>query len=267
MQVSRRAVPARGLRAGKGGETSGGSIRTGSAPLALAALAALALALSGCETTQEESAKLEKTAKHFALAHRGLTITHASTQVHVPEATVVHSSEGAAAVVTVTNTSSHALHSVPIAITIKSSGGQTVYQNNAPGLETALTEVSSLPGHGTVTWVDDQVPTAGQPASVSAVVGVSPAASGLEPRIEVQGTRLTEASTGEVTGTLRNRSNIAQQKLVVYVVARRAGRIVAAGRAVLAEIAPGASVPFQAFLVGSPTGAKLEASAPASTFG
>jgi len=36
---------------------------------------------------------------------------------------------------------------------------------------------------------------------------------------------------------------------------------------VLAEVAAGASVPFHAFLVGSPAGARLEASAPASTFG
>jgi hypothetical protein len=44
------------------------------------------------------------------------------------------------------------------------------------------------------------------------------------------------------------------------------GRIVAAGRAVLPEVAAGASVPFQAFLVGAATGARLEASAPPTTF-
>ena len=234
---------------------------------ALSALVLIAVALSGCESTQEESAKLEKTAKHFVLAHRGLTIAHASTQVHVLEATVVHSSEGAAAVVIVTNTSSHALRSVPIAITVKGKHGQTVYQNNAPGLEAALTEISSLPAHGTVMWVDDQVPTAYQPAGVSAVVGLSPPASGPEPRIEVEGTHLAEASTGEVSGTVRNRSGVTQQHLVVYVTARRGATIAAAGRAILAEVAPGASVPFQAFLVGAPAGAKLEASAPATTFG
>ncbi len=232
-----------------------------------ATLVLVALALSGCETTQEESAKLEKTAKHFALARRGLTIAHASTQVHVLGATVVHSSEGAAAAVTVTNTSSHALRSVPIAITVRSASGQRVYQNNAPGLEAGLTSISSLPAHDTVTWVDDQVPTTGGPASVSAIAGVAPAGSGPEPQIEVQGVHLAEAATGEISGTVRNRSNVTQQHLVVYALARRAGMIVAAGRAVLAEVAAGASVPFQAFLVGAPAGAKLEASAPASTPG
>jgi len=232
-----------------------------------AALLLAALALSGCGTTQEESAKLEKTAKHFALAHKGLTIARASTQVHVLEATVVHDSEGAAAAVTVRNASSHTLRSVPTAITVRSAGGQTLYQNNAPGLEAALTQISSLPAHGTVTWVDDQVPTAGGPASVSAIAGEVPPASGPEPRVEVQGAHLAEASTGEVSGTVRNSSSVAQQRLVVYVPARRGGKIVAAGRAILGEVAAGAPVPFHAFLVSSPAGAQLEASAPASTFG
>jgi hypothetical protein len=232
-----------------------------------AALALIALALSGCETTQEESAKLEKTAKHFTLTHRGLSIAHASTRAQVLSAIVVHDSEGAAAAVTVRNSGSHTLSSVPIAITVRNAHGQTLYQNNAPGLEAALTSISSLPAHGSITWVDDQVPSSGEPASVSAVVGETPAASGPEPRIEVKGTHLAEASTGEASGTVRNRSSTTQQKLVVYVFARRGGRIAAAGRAILPEVAPGASVAFQAFLVGAPVGAKLEASAPATTFG
>ena len=230
-------------------------------------LVALAPALSGCESTQEESARLEKTAKHFTLAHKGLTITHASTQVQVLNAVVVHDSEGAAAAVTVRNSGSRTLSSVPIAITVRDAHGQTLYQNNAPGLEAGLTQISSLPAHDSATWVDDQVPVAGAPASVTAIAGEASVASGPEPQIEVAGTHLAEASTGEVAGTVRNRSSVTQQHLIVYVTARRAGAIVAAGRAILAEVAPGASVPYQAFLVGSAAGAQLQAGAPASTFG
>jgi len=226
-----------------------------------------ALALSGCESTQEKSAKLEKTAKHFALARTGLSIAHASTQAQVLSATVVRGSEGAAAVVTVRNSSAHTLSGVPVAITVRDAHGQTLYQNNAPGLEAGLIQVSSLPTHGSVTWVDDQVPITGAPASVSAVIGEAHVASGPEPQIEVAGTHLAEASTGETAGTVRNRSSVTQQHLVVYVIARRAGTIVAAGRAILAEVTPGASVPFQAFLVGSAAGASLQAEAPATTFG
>jgi hypothetical protein len=255
------APPARRRRARRG---RGSGIEAGGVALVVVALA---LALSGCESTQEESAKLEKSAKHVTLSHAGLSIAHASTQVQVLDATVMHDSEGAAAAVSVRNSSSHTLSSVPIAITVKSASGQTLYQNNAPGLEAGLVQISSLPAHGSLTWVDDQVPASGTPASVTAVVGEAPVASGPEPQIEVQGAHLAEASTGETAGTVRNRSGVTQQKLVVYVTARRGGRIVAAGRAVLAEVAAGASVPFEAFLVGSTAGAQLQASAPASTFG
>jgi hypothetical protein len=230
-------------------------------------LVALALALTGCESNQERSAKIEKTAKHAVLAQKGLSITHASTQVQVLSASVVRGSEGAAAAVTVRNSTSHTLSAVPIAITVRNAHGQTVYQNNTPGLEAGLTQISSLPAHGSITWVDDQVSSTGAPVSVSAVVGEASIANGAEPQIEVQSAHLAEASSGEVTGAVHNSSSVAQQHLIIYVIARRAGRIVAAGRAVLAEVAPGAPVPFQAFLVGAPAGATLQTSAPATTFG
>lgn len=295
MSHSGRALPARGLRLRRVCEASGWRAWRGAATLApaelrpgrayesssrprwrvwrgAATLALAGLALSGCETTAEKSAQLERAAKreqaaHPALTQQGLSIAHAGSSVKVLGATVVRGSEGAAAVVSVSNISTHTLRAVPIAITVKNTHGRTLYQNNAPGLEAALTSISSLPAHGSVTWVDDQIPSAGEPASVSAIVGEAPAASGPQPRIEVAGTRLGEETSGEVAGTVRNRSRLTQQKLVVYVIARRAGGIVAAGRAVLPEVTGDASVPFHAFLVGTPTGAKLQASAPASTFG
>ena len=116
--------------------------------------------------------------------------------------------------------------------------------------------------------MDDQVPAAGRTRERQRRRRGSPGRERTaEPRIEVEGAHLAEASTGEASGTVRNRSRITQQKLVVYVVARHSGRIVAAGRAILTEVSPGAAVPFQAFLVGSAAGAQLQASAPATTFG
>ena len=240
--------------------------------LALAALAAIAMALGGCESTQEESAQLEARAKrekalHPTLAAKGLSIAHQSTKVKVLDASVPHSSEGAAAAITVVNDSGQALRAVPIAITVRSAAGQTLYQNNGAGLEASLTQISALAAHGSLTWVDDQLPAGQTPASVTAKLGEAPAASGAVPRIEVTGVHLAEASTGEAAGTVHNASSVTQQHLVVYVTARSGARVVAAGRAVLASLEAGASLPFQVFLVGSPAGAKLTASAPPTTFG
>jgi hypothetical protein len=49
----------------------------------------------------------------------------------------------------------------------------------------------------------------------------------------------------------------------VFAVAVRGGRVVAAGRAVVSVLPghPGASVPFQIFLVGNPAGATIELTA------
>ena len=164
--------------------------------------------------------------------------------------------------------SAHALREVPIAITVENAQGSTVFQNNAPGLEAALTSLGSLPAHGVVTWVDDQVPATGNPVSVTAIAGVSPAVSGAIPEIEVAGVHPSEESaSATAAGIVRNRSSVTQHALVVYAVARRAGRVVAAGRAILPEVTSGTAAQFQAYLVGSPHGATLQVEAPAATFG
>lgn len=228
-----------------------------------------ALILAGCETNAERSAHLAAIAKHRPRARQGLSITRASADVKVVETTVLRGSEGAAAVVTLRNVSPHTLLGVPIAITVKDAGGKTLFQNNAPGLEAALTSLASLPAHGEATWVDDQVQISAAPASVTAIVGEVPIASGPVPQIEAKSAHLAEeASNGiDAVGTIENRSKVAQHSLVVFAVARRAGRIVAAGRAILPEVPAGASVPFQAFFIGDPRGAQLQASAPPTVLG
>jgi hypothetical protein len=235
-----------------------------------AAAIVAALALAGCESSQERSATLERAAKlaaaHEARASKGLTIARESAVVKVLSATVVSSSEGAAAVVTVRNDSARTLAAVPIAIAVRDAHGQTIFQNDAPGLEAALTAIAIVPAHGEATWVDDQLPKSGAPASVSARLGEAAPVAGALPRIEVQGLHVQEAGAG-AAGTVRNRSQVAQSKLIVYVVARRAGRVVAGGRAIVPELAPGASAAFQVFFVGPAGGASLQASAPATTLG
>lgn len=224
-----------------------------------------AIALAGCESTQEESAKLEKVAKREAReaarqeAHtqRTLAITKESTIVTVRAAVVLHSSEGAAAAVTLQNTSARSLRDVPIEITVRDASGATVYTNATPGLSASLVSVPLLPAHSTSTWVDDQVQAASTPTSVSAKVGEGERVSEAIPSIAIAGAHLSE---GEAEGSVVNRSRVSQHELVVYALARRAGAIVAAGRAVIPQAEAGASERFQAFLIGESKGAQLEVS-------
>ncbi|MGP0101072.1 MAG: hypothetical protein ACLPUT_05545 [Solirubrobacteraceae bacterium] len=241
--------------------------------LACALLGALAaIALAGCESTQEKSAKLEKVAKreaaeaarHKSPTQRSLSITKPSRIVTVETTAVLHSSEGTAAVVTLHNSSATALRDVPIEITVKNARGTTLYTNTTAGLAAALASVPLLGAHATSTWVDDQVQVSATPASVSAKVGEGERVAGATPRIAIVGARLAE---GTAEGSVVNHSTVGQRELVVYAIARRAGKIVAAGRAVVPQAEAGATEQFQAFLIGSSQGAQLEVSALPSTLG
>ena len=199
------------------------------------ALLLCALALGGCESSQEKSAQLEKQAKLAKAAHpveaaKGLSIAHASSAVRVVGTQAVRSSEGTAVVVTLRNVSTHALRDVPIAITVKGAGGSTLYQNNTAGLEAALTAVPLLPAGARLEWIDDQVQAAEAPASVSALVGEAPQAPATVPRIALTGVHANEeGGSSGVAGTVHNDSAVTQRELVVYGIARRGARIVAAG--------------------------------------
>jgi hypothetical protein len=236
------------------------------------ALLLCALALGGCESSQEKSAQLEKQAKLARAKHpvqdgTGLSIAHASSEVQVVAAQALYSSEGTAVVVTLRSRSAHALRNVPIAITAKSASGGTLYQNNAGGLEAALTSVPLLEPGREFTWIDDQAQTSEAPASVSAVVGEAAPASGPVPQIALTGVHANEESGSRgVAGTVHNDSAVTQRNLVVYGIARRGGRIVAAARAILSEVAAHGSSPFQVLFIGDAKDAQVEASAPPSTF-
>jgi hypothetical protein len=234
-------------------------------PLALAALA-----LAGCETTAEQSARLEREAKRHAVhtlaatsALTTLAAGHAGTHVRALAASLVHSSEGVAAVVVLHNATAVNLQEVPVLITVKGPSGQTLYTNDTAGLSRALTGVALLPAHATLTWIDDQIQAAGTPSAVLVKVGDGTAARGTPAHVSVTGS-VSESNTngGTVEGTVTNHTGPSQPELVVNAVATRGGRAVAAGRGVLAQLAPGASQHFQLFLIGDPSGATLALSAP-----
>jgi hypothetical protein len=239
----------------------------------LVLLTCMALVVSGCETNAQRSASLEKLAHeqqrlHPVAVEKGVVVTRENAAVKVLEAMTVHGESGTAAVVTLKDVSKTPLSDAPIAIVVKGKGGAAIYENNAPGLEPSLVSVPLLqPGRRTV-WIDDQVETTGTPTGASALVGQAPTLSGAVPQLSVEGVHGGEntGSGASEEGTVVNHSSVNEQQLVVYVVGRRAGRVVAAGRAVLPEVKAGASTPFQAFLIGSAQGAKLEVSAPPTTF-
>jgi hypothetical protein len=198
----------------------------------------------------------------------GLSISQPSRYVKVLDATLVHDATGTAAVVTLQSNAAHPLRGVPIAITLTSPQGHVLYQNNGPGLDPSLTSAPLLLPHRVFTWVDDQVQASAFPARVTARVGEAATGPFAPPIVAVQGAHLAEDPANEETaarGTVVNRSEVSQENLVVFAVARKAGKVVAAGRAVLSSLAGHASSPFEVFFIGDPRHARLELSAPPTT--
>ena len=235
----------------------------------LAALTWVALAVTGCETTAQKSARLERAAhSHVLSRQQGLRITRVNSAVKVVGAETVSDANGTAAVVTLRNEASRILKEVPVAITLRDARGAVLYQNNAPGLDPTLVAVGALKPHTETVWIDDQIQAAAKPARVEVKVGESPTAgASAAQQVAVTGVKtFADPANGEgAEGEVLNGSGVAQQKLVVFVVGRRAGHVVAAGRAVLPEAPAGQRSPSQVFFIGSPRGARLEASAPATT--
>ena len=231
---------------------------------------ALTLALGGCESNEQRSAQLARQAKltHRAPAQKGLSVGRESPYVKLLGTTILHDENGIAAVVTLRNDSSRTLRDVPIAITLHEPGGRTLYQNDLPGLSPPLTHAPLLLPGQSFEWIDDQIEGSGTPGALSARIGEAASLRGTMPRIDVTGVHLFDDPTSGTgaEGTVVDRSAVAQQELVVFAIARRAGRIVAAGRAILPNVAAGSSVPFQVFFIGNPKGASLELSAPPTTF-
>ncbi len=246
--------------------------------LAAGLLSVLALlVLCGCETTQEKSAKLQRIAKireageakQAAVRRRLLTISHPSRDVSVADVTLLHSSEGLAAVVTLQNRSAHALREVPVRINVHDVHGRSIFTNEQPGQSPALISASFLPAHGRLTWIDDQIPILAGARSVTAEAGEASRAAGAPPSLAISGAhQIDDVSSGAgAEGLVANHSALAQRELVVYGVVRRGGKVVAAGRAVLPEAPAGQSTRFQLFFIGEPHGGRLEVLAPPSTLG
>jgi hypothetical protein len=228
-------------------------------------IALLTVALTGCETTAQKSAALAKRFRREQISQVGLRIGRVDPDVQILATALVRGEEASAAVVTLRNDAGGSLADVPLAIAVHAPTGRVVYQNDAPGLEPALTSVPALPPHQIVTWVDDQLPASAGAGTLTARAGEPPSPGASPPRLRVAGAHVIQSPSGgqAAQGTVLNSSAGTVSQVVVFATVTRGGRVVAAGRALLSDIAPGASSPFEAFLLGDPRGGELHVSAAA----
>jgi len=232
---------------------------------ALGLLAAVAFA--GCQSTQEKSAELAKQGQQ-AFTEKGLSVTKENPDVKVLGTTVLSDPNGSAVAVELRNTSSKALVNLPIAIDVRDKKGKTVFQNNLPGLDPALTSIALLKPGETATWVNDQVFAASKPASVKVKVGIGERGGAPEklPSIEVSAPKLTDdpVSGVEANGVVHNHSKLLQRKFTLFTVARKGNKIIAAGRGEIDKLKPiaGKNFNYHVFFIGDPKGGSLQLFSP-----
>jgi hypothetical protein len=228
-----------------------------------------AVVTAGCESTQDKSARLAR-AGGAVLDEKGVVVRHQSSKVKVLSTDVLHDQNGTAAVVEMRNVSKDALVQVPVSIDVRGAGGKSLFRNNQPGLETALTHAPVLAPGERFSWVNDQIDSGGRPRAVKAKVGEArPAGKRQVPDIVLSRPQLeTDPVSGTAAvGFAANRSQIEQRDLVIFAVARKGGKIVAAGRGQIRRVRPGKRSRFQIFFIGNPRGATLELAAPPTKLG
>jgi hypothetical protein len=222
--------------------------------------------LSGCESSQDKSARLAKQGGK-AFTRKGLDVKHENPDVKVVGTTVLQDKNGAATVVVLHNNAPTLQTNVPVSIDVLGPGRKSVFKNDAPGLQKSLVSAPVLPPRSDFVWVNDQVTPSGTAKSVDVKVGRSPGpppSGGKLPQLDVTAPTLKSdpVSGVEATGTVTNRSRVEQVELIVYCVARRGGKVVAAGRSGIARLQPGKKKAYHVYFIGDPTGGKLAVAAP-----
>jgi hypothetical protein len=235
------------------------------APLFVLLLGGAAV-LAACDSTQEKAERLQKSGSK-AFSAEGLKVTKVSKDVKVRDTALFTDENGTAVAVQLENTSRKTLHNVPIAVNVLNPRGKSVYKNDFPGLDRALVGIAILRPGETSTWVNDQVLATGKPAKVKVKVGQAGPAPGALPRVDITSPKFEQdpVSGLSVVGRAHNRSDVLQRQLTLYAVARRGGRIVAAGRGGIERLRPGRREGYQIFFIGNPKDAKVELAAPPTT--
>jgi hypothetical protein len=228
---------------------------------------ALSTTLAACESTQDKAAKLAESGS-AAFTAKGLRIDKRSKDVKVGKTAVLKGPDGVAVAVELTNTTRKTLAEVPIAIDVRSAKGKSLFKNDDPGLAKPLVSVGLLRPHETLYWVHDQVFATGKPAKVKVTVGQVPPLSGEPPKIDVTPPKFEQdpVSGLSVTGKAKNESDLLQTEFTLYAVARKGGKVVAAGRGGIERFKPGKTNGWQIFFIGDPKGAKLQLAAPPTVF-
>jgi len=237
------------------------------AAAALPIVVLASLTVAGCESSQSRSARLESQSDGQA-ANTTVKLGKPSPHVDVLEAKVVRTAVGTAAVVRLRNTGKRDEMALPIQIDVQDRTGASVYKNDIEGLQPALQQLALLRAGRTAYWVNDQVVAATPARKVNVTVGRGAPATTPAPDLRITGAHLRSDSSGPFAeGRILSTAATDLRQVPVFAVARRGGRIVAAGRALVEKVPAkgGKPVRFKIYFIGDPRGARLTLNAVPTT--
>jgi hypothetical protein len=231
-----------------------------SAELAACLLGAVLLAggLSGCVSTQQKNARAKLAATRLLEGRRALRVGAPNRLVAVESVGVVRGGRRTAVVVELRSRAAEPLTDLPVAVGVRTAGGRRVVLNARRGLGWFETHVAALDGGGGATWVFTTrrpVP-AGRPFAVVGAAGGGPAVAS-----RARSLPAVRAAVVDGRVAVSNDSDVPQRDVQVFAWARRDGRWVAAGRAAVRELAPGAQATVSPPLAGSARAGELRAAA------
>ncbi len=232
---------------------------------ALAAAAVTVVALGGCETTQELSAKIGRKLGHQTATVGTTRLGAVNPDVRIAKTVLLSSGGQSVVALELTNTTARTQTDFPVLINVRDAKGTAVYSNDTKGIEASLQQLALLAAHATVWWVDNEVlASGGVPKTVAAAVGASTAgAPASVPRITTADVRASNSFPGPHVGlTVENRSAVGQSQLPVYAVALRGGRVIGAGRGIVPALAAGSSAQVLVPIVGAVAGSTISLTVP-----
>lgn len=228
---------------------------------------AMTVTFAACESTESESAKIEREAV-IAREHEpgALKLGAPNRSVRVSQTTLLSSGGRGAVAVRLSSSSAHAQTKVPVLIEVKGKAGRVLYSNQPGGTDPKLQRISLLRPHASAWWVNDQVLVNQTSTGVTVRVGTG-AGPGSHNASAAPAVRVTHVvarpGASTVSGELVNEGSRTEREVPVFAVALRGGKVVAAGRALVPRLEGrrGASARFQIALVGDATKAKIELTA------
>jgi hypothetical protein len=220
--------------------------------------------LTGCVTTQQEAARLQINSARIRASQVPLRLAGHNSHVEVISVRLItlHSVPRSAVVVRLHNRAAGTVSDLPLLVGVSLPNGHRVSLNR----ETADYFQNHVPAIGpdaTLTFVltvHRRLPARAAPfAALGGAASVAISVPRQLPSLRVTGAREIH---GRATLTVRNLSSIPQFQLPVYAVARRGGRSVAAGQALVNELDSGASTRLRVPLIGNSAGATLSLQSP-----